>query len=106
MTDLLTNHLKLYLLFLQDSSGALTTISMTNLLTNLTSPADEFFHGGVLQISNGLHEIGSLKWQLVLALFVAWIVVFGVIVKGGVVLCCGVLWSSLASLSKVRLVVV
>ena len=65
---------------------------MTNLLTNLTSPADEFFHGGVLQISNGLHEIGSLKWQLVLALFVAWIVVFGVIVKGEGLWCggCGV----------------
>ena len=55
---------------------------MSPLLANLTSSADEFFHGGVLQLSNGLHEMGSLKWQLVLALFVAWIVVFGVIVKG------------------------
>ena len=57
---------------------------MSDRFRNLTSAADEFFHGGVLQLSAGLHEMGSLKWQLVLALFLAWIVVFGVIVKGEV----------------------
>ena len=55
---------------------------MSDLFGNLTSAADEFFHGGVLQLSEGLHEMGSLKWQLVIALFFAWLVVFGVIVKG------------------------
>jgi len=69
-------------LFTDKVTGEHTSWKMSDLFGNLTSAADEFFHGGVLQLSEGLHEMGSLKWQLVIALFFAWLVVFGVIVKG------------------------
>ena len=36
----------------------------------------------VLWISSGIHQIGSLKWDLVLCLLLAWIVVYLCIFKG------------------------
>jgi len=68
--------------YLNTTSGKTETYEMSEKFGNLTSPADEFFHAGVLQLSNGIHELGELKLELVLALFIAWFVVFGVIVKG------------------------
>jgi len=65
-----------------EATGKEESWEMSDAFKNLTSPADEFFHGGVLELSSSVTEMGSLKWQLVLALFCAWFVVFGVIVKG------------------------
>jgi len=48
----------------------------------LRSAADEYFHGGVLEMTEGFHEIGVIRWQLVLALLAAWALTFCVIVKG------------------------
>jgi SNF family Na+-dependent transporter len=60
--------------------------------------ADDYFHNNVLKISDGqwqhcaqlvsnifatgFHEFGLPQWQLVLALLVAWLAVFLVLVKG------------------------
>lgn len=49
---------------------------------SLTLAADEYFHGGVLNITSGLTDFGQMQWQLVLALFGAWVLTFLVIIKG------------------------
>ncbi|XP_018026292.1 sodium- and chloride-dependent glycine transporter 2 [Hyalella azteca] len=46
------------------------------------SPADEFFHEHVLDISEGFHDIGGFQLQIVCALAVAWAVVYLVLIKG------------------------
>jgi len=48
----------------------------------LESPGDEYFHRGVLDITEGLEVMGGLRWKLVLALFGAWLITFCVISKG------------------------
>ncbi|KAK9708007.1 Sodium:neurotransmitter symporter family [Popillia japonica] len=57
---------------------------------NSQTPAEEFFHIKVLQISKGLHDFGTLRWELVACLLCAWVLVyFG-------------LWKSIKSSAKVR----
>lgn len=53
-------------------------------MSNVTvkSPGDEFFHNGVLDMTEGLEVIGGLRWKLVLALLGAWTITFLVISKG------------------------
>ncbi|KAF2357245.1 Sodium:neurotransmitter symporter [Trinorchestia longiramus] len=46
------------------------------------SPADEYFHEHVLDISDGFHDIGGFQIQIVCSLAVAWIIVFLVLIKG------------------------
>ena len=48
----------------------------------IQSPGDEYFHRGVLDITEGLHVMDGLRWKLVLALFGAWLITFLVISKG------------------------
>ncbi len=36
----------------------------------------------VLGITDGIHELGEIRWELLLCLLVAWILVYGVIWKG------------------------
>ncbi|CAL9696565.1 unnamed protein product [Knipowitschia caucasica] len=49
---------------------------------NATSPVIEFWERRVLRLSSGLHHIGSLNWDLVLCLLVAWIICYFCIWKG------------------------
>ncbi|XP_063596316.1 sodium- and chloride-dependent glycine transporter 1-like isoform X2 [Penaeus indicus] len=51
-------------------------------LSYLKSPADEFFHNHVLDITDGLHDMGGFQGNIVLALLVAWIIVYFVLIKG------------------------
>ncbi|XP_042892117.1 sodium- and chloride-dependent glycine transporter 1-like isoform X1 [Penaeus japonicus] len=51
-------------------------------LSYLKSPADEFFHNHVLDITDGLHDMGGFQGKIVIALFVAWIIVYLVLIKG------------------------
>ena len=51
-------------------------------LLPMQSPGDEYFHRGVLDITEGLEVMGGLRWKLVLALFGAWLITFCVISKG------------------------
>ncbi|XP_065356097.1 sodium- and chloride-dependent glycine transporter 1 [Calliphora vicina] len=46
------------------------------------TPADEFFHLEILKISKGIDEIGTVQWQLFLAVLIAWIMVYVCIIKG------------------------
>ncbi|XP_022909360.2 sodium- and chloride-dependent GABA transporter ine isoform X1 [Onthophagus taurus] len=54
------------------------------------TPAEEFYDVKVLQISDGLEDFGTLRWELVACLLCAWVLVyFG-------------LWKSIKSSAKVR----
>ncbi|KAL3886790.1 hypothetical protein ACJMK2_026762 [Sinanodonta woodiana] len=48
----------------------------------LRSPSDEYFYKSVLDISDNIQDIGSLRWQLVLCLLLAWILVAVCLAKG------------------------
>ncbi|KAK7891628.1 hypothetical protein WMY93_023591 [Mugilogobius chulae] len=49
---------------------------------NATSPVIEFWERRVLRLSSGLDHIGSLNWDLVLCLLLAWIICYFCIWKG------------------------
>lgn len=46
------------------------------------SPSDDYFHKVVLDITNGVHDMGSIKWELTLCLLLAWILVIICLAKG------------------------
>uniref|UniRef100_UPI0035902210 sodium- and chloride-dependent taurine transporter-like isoform X1 n=1 Tax=Myxine glutinosa TaxID=7769 RepID=UPI0035902210 len=50
--------------------------------TNYVSPVTEFWERKVLDISSGIHDIGSVKWDLALCLLAMWILIFLCIWKG------------------------
>ncbi|XP_072040069.1 sodium- and chloride-dependent glycine transporter 1-like [Amphiura filiformis] len=47
-----------------------------------TRPSEEFWNNYVLGRSEGMHDMGPIRWQLCLCLLLAWIVVFLCIFKG------------------------
>ncbi|EDV19638.1 uncharacterized protein TRIADDRAFT_33157 [Trichoplax adhaerens] len=47
-----------------------------------TSPSEEFFFHGLLEISNHPSNLGPIKWELALLLLISWIVVYFSIFKG------------------------
>ncbi|XP_077361471.1 sodium- and chloride-dependent GABA transporter 2-like isoform X2 [Festucalex cinctus] len=49
---------------------------------NTTLPVVEFWERRVLKISGGIEEVGSLRWELVLCLILAWVVCYFCIWKG------------------------
>ncbi|RXG57635.1 Sodium- and chloride-dependent glycine transporter 2 [Armadillidium vulgare] len=51
-------------------------------VTSLKSPSYEYFHGHVLDITDGLHEMGDFQFHIIISLFVAWIIVYLVLMKG------------------------
>lgn len=53
-----------------------------HLNVTLVRPAHEYFHKAVLEITEGLMEIGGTRWQLVVSLLGCWVIVFFVIMKG------------------------
>lgn len=44
--------------------------------------AEEFWQFNVLELSPGIHELGHIRWQLLLCLFAAWLLVFLCLCKG------------------------
>ncbi|KAM9758512.1 sodium- and chloride-dependent GABA transporter 2-like isoform 1-T1 [Menidia menidia] len=50
--------------------------------SNATTPATEFWERRVLGISQGIEEIGSLRWELALCLLLAWILCYFCVWKG------------------------
>ena len=62
--------------------------------SNFTFPKTVVCRSGdsrkVLQMSDGIHEMGTVVWQLALCLLLSWLIVFVVLIKG------------IASLGKVR----
>ncbi|XP_072030979.1 sodium- and chloride-dependent glycine transporter 1-like [Amphiura filiformis] len=51
-------------------------------VTTVTRPAEEFWLNYALGRSEGLHDMGTIRWQLLLCLLLAWIVVFLCLIKG------------------------
>uniref|UniRef100_A0A3P9LS64 Transporter n=1 Tax=Oryzias latipes TaxID=8090 RepID=A0A3P9LS64_ORYLA len=49
---------------------------------NATTPATEFWERRVLGISQGIEQIGSLRWELALCLLLAWILCYFCVWKG------------------------
>lgn len=49
---------------------------------NATTPATEFWERRVLGISDSIEHIGSLRWELVLCLLLAWIICYFCVWKG------------------------
>jgi len=45
-------------------------------------PTEEFFTNYMLALSPGFHDMGMVRWQLVLSLFIAWVVVCSCLIKG------------------------
>ncbi|KAL3880187.1 hypothetical protein ACJMK2_032450 [Sinanodonta woodiana] len=56
--------------------------SFGNVKSNLTDPVTEFWERKVLQLSTGIGQPGTVKWDLALCLLLAWIVVYFCIWKG------------------------
>jgi len=49
---------------------------------DVKSPSEEFYYRGVLQLSEGIEHAGAVSWQLALCLLLAWILIFGVLIRG------------------------
>eukprot|EP00095_Tigriopus_kingsejongensis_P002782 maker-scaffold623_size123039-snap-gene-0.17 protein:Tk02782 transcript:maker-scaffold623_size123039-snap-gene-0.17-mRNA-1 annotation:"sodium-neurotransmitter symporter " len=49
---------------------------------NYDSAAQEYFTNNVLELSSGLEDLGGMRWQLVFCLFLAWAIVFLVLLRG------------------------
>uniref|UniRef100_A0A8C6U7E3 Transporter n=1 Tax=Neogobius melanostomus TaxID=47308 RepID=A0A8C6U7E3_9GOBI len=56
--------------------------SSANYHENATSPVIEFWERRVLRLSSGIHDLGSLNWDLVLCSLVAWTMCYFCIWKG------------------------
>uniref|UniRef100_A0A646QC04 Transporter n=1 Tax=Hemiscolopendra marginata TaxID=943146 RepID=A0A646QC04_9MYRI len=59
--------------------------NMTNITIQAETPkmaSDEYFHEYMLSMSDGMHDLGSIKWQLALCLFIAWVLCYIALLKG------------------------
>ncbi|XP_070699309.1 sodium- and chloride-dependent GABA transporter 2-like [Pempheris klunzingeri] len=57
------------------------SLSMSSRL-NTTLPVVEFWQHRVLKMSGGIEEVGSLRWELVLCLILAWVICYFCVWKG------------------------
>ncbi|KAG7506122.1 sodium-and chloride-dependent betaine transporter-like [Solea senegalensis] len=56
------------------------TVNVTS--RNLTSSVSEFWERGVLSMSGGIEEVGTVQWQLVLCLLACWVTCYFCIWRG------------------------
>lgn len=69
--------------YYRDEVNATVWTSMANCTAPASiSPSDEYFHKVVLDITEGVEDLGSLKWELALCLLLAWILVCFCLAKG------------------------
>ncbi|XP_008541771.1 sodium- and chloride-dependent GABA transporter 2 isoform X2 [Equus przewalskii] len=59
-----------------------TNGSLNVTFENATSPVIEFWERRVLRISDGIHHLGSLNWELALCLLLAWVICYFCVWKG------------------------
>lgn len=55
---------------------------VANSTDNTKMASDEFFHNYVLDLTEGLHDLGGLRWQLALCLLACWVIVFLCLSRG------------------------
>ncbi|KAK2168558.1 hypothetical protein LSH36_16g14023 [Paralvinella palmiformis] len=53
-----------------------------NVTLKMITPTTEFWENHVLQLTDGIHNLGSIRWPLLLCLLLAWIIVFACLCKG------------------------
>ncbi|XP_052567520.1 sodium-dependent proline transporter [Culex pipiens pallens] len=56
--------------------------SLLSVSERLRTPADEFFHNEILQISDGIGSPGGIVWPLFVCNLLAWIVIYCCIING------------------------
>ncbi|KAF2894050.1 hypothetical protein ILUMI_12120, partial [Ignelater luminosus] len=72
----------------RDTTRIYTNSTILDLNNNFTSerrtktPADEFFHNRILNISESIEDVGSIVWPLFFCDVVAWVVVYLCIMNG------------------------
>uniref|UniRef100_A0A8B9GLV6 Transporter n=1 Tax=Amazona collaria TaxID=241587 RepID=A0A8B9GLV6_9PSIT len=59
-----------------------SSLDNRTLPANATSPMIEFWEKRVLGLTDGIHRLGSLRWELALCLLLAWIICYFCIWKG------------------------
>ncbi|CAF0707880.1 unnamed protein product [Brachionus calyciflorus] len=68
--------------------GGVASCNMNETLLNMvgwwnpTFPSQDYWNKVILQKSSGIEESGTIVWQLIVALIVAWIIVFAMVIKG------------------------
>ncbi|EDV20630.1 uncharacterized protein TRIADDRAFT_64302 [Trichoplax adhaerens] len=50
--------------------------------TKVETPSEQYWNHHVLEISNGIGELGTVRWHLALCLLLAWIVIYFCVFKG------------------------
>ncbi|XP_048258777.1 sodium- and chloride-dependent glycine transporter 2-like [Haliotis rufescens] len=55
---------------------------LVNMTNQTVTPSEEYWRHHVLQMSSGIGEMGSIRWQLLLCLLGAWLAVFLSLIKG------------------------
>ncbi|XP_074650330.1 sodium- and chloride-dependent glycine transporter 1-like isoform X2 [Tubulanus polymorphus] len=63
-------------------TGALANATNATMHLKRTSPSEEFWERHVLQITEGIDDMGNLRWQLLICLALAWVAVFLCLFKG------------------------
>ncbi|EEC18529.1 sodium-neurotransmitter symporter, putative [Ixodes scapularis] len=56
--------------------------SVVNSTDNTKMASDEYFHNFVLDLTEGIHDLGGLRWQLALCLLACWVIVFFCLSRG------------------------
>ncbi|XP_062616935.1 sodium- and chloride-dependent glycine transporter 2-like [Saccostrea cucullata] len=64
------------------SNYSIESVALNTTRGTGTTSEEQFWFYRVLDLSDGLHEIGSLNWRLLLCFIVAWIVVCLCLIKG------------------------
>lgn len=59
-----------------------TSISLTLMVNETVSPVEEFWTNRVLGITQGIEDLGSMRWELFGTLILSWIIVYFIIWKG------------------------
>ncbi|BFZ23756.1 hypothetical protein BsWGS_26795 [Bradybaena similaris] len=63
-------------------TGGATNDSRLAANSSFVSPEEEYWFKSVLNVSSGIDHMGGLRWQLLLCLLAAWVVVFLCLIKG------------------------
>ncbi|CAD5114513.1 DgyrCDS3637 [Dimorphilus gyrociliatus] len=65
-----------------DSSNTTLFENLTSVQNTSKSASDEYFHQHVLNISDGVDNLGGVQWKLALCLLLSWAIVFICLSKG------------------------
>jgi SNF family Na+-dependent transporter len=63
-----------------NGASAILNCSLTK--KEFDSPSSEYWNNNVLHLTDGIDEVGELRWQLVICLILAWILVYFCLWKG------------------------